>query len=755
MALVVAALEIVALPGAPKVAYAVPPSCPEGANQCVVVTPPGCTASCPSVTVGPTAAVADGAYIYTQLSNFPAGDWASIEFCPASQSTSADPICANAPNGIAGITFVSAVSKVLPDGSDLLSYQVTSDPPGQGNEAIPGLDVDGNQTAAPFYCDNSPANGCDLEITDLGQGSGGIRPVTFPPFTTANTMVVPLVFAAASAGCPSTDPIVDTEGSFSIEQFLPSAVEATCADPSTGVIGLNIAIDSESVVSDFASGVAHLVFTDDPNDPAEQAALKGSQYVLIPVAASASVVSFLSASVLNSESTPSPESTYELTPNMVAGMLTAAYTSSYGSDLLVPPLTCKQVGCGKNTGLASSFNLLNAVPSGSTGPSSLLSGFSSVATGASDETTSWLCSMPNVAVPVKNTKGKTIPVVDQNVAATTLTTPGVNVNPWPFPSCTSYPVIPTLGKDEGDYGPAQTPAGQAKNIRTQWGGNLGEGPVPGLTGPNSAAGFGAMDWGDAAYFGLNAASLLNASGDFVAPSQSSIDAALNDATQLPNGTLAYDYTTTDPNAYPTPMVTYALLSTAPQPHDQVVAETDLLTNLVNFSHSPSGAVPLPAGYIPLPDNMYAQATNEIQTALTSIPAPPPTPLQTTTGSTSVGSTGATSGPSAPPLETSAPTLSPGTLASTGLGSSVHVQQFGARGTSKSGSGVGPVVKSKPPNPGFVPHIISLLAGRDRWILPLLLGAMILCLPSGSLVLVVTTLRRRWARRKSAVTEPAT
>ncbi len=752
-ALVVAALEIVALPGTTKVADATTASCPEGANQCVVVTPPGCSASCPSATVGPTTAVADGAYVYTQLSNFPAGDWVAIAFCPASQSTSADPICANEPNEFAGITFVTAVSKTLPDGSDLLSYQVTSDPPDQGNAAIRGLDVDSQQTPGPFFCDNSPANGCDLEITDLGQALGGGQPVTFPPFTTANTMVVPLTFAAASTGCPSTDAIVNTEGSFSIEQFLPSAVKATCADPSTGVIGLNIATDSQSVVSDFASGVASLVFTDDPNDPAEQGSLKGSHYVLIPVAASASVVSFLSASVLNSESVASPESTYQLTPNMVAGMLTAAYTSSYGSDLLVPPLTCKQVGCGKNTGLASSFNLLNAVPSGSSGPASLLSGFPSVATGSSDETTSWLCSMPNVAVPVKDTKGKTIPVVDQNVAATTLTTPGVNVHPWPFPACTSYPVIPTLGKDEGDYGPAETPAGQAKNIRTQWGAQSGEGPVPGLNGPNSAAGFGAMDWGDAAYFGLNAASLLNASGQFVTPTQSSIDAALNDATELPNGTLAYDYTTTDPSAYPTPMVTYALLSTAPQQHDQVVAETDLLTNLVNFSHSPSGGVPLPAGYVPLPDNLFSQATKEIQTALTTIPAPPP--VSTLPSAPSGGSPGTTR-PAAPPSHPSVSTFFPGPSASTGLGSNVHIQQFGARGGSvKSSSGGGPVVKTKPPNPGFVPHIISLLSGRDRWILPLLLGAMILCLPSGSLVLVVTTLRRRWARRKSAVTEPAT
>ena len=759
-ALVVVAVVIVEVPGTTRVAGAASPQCPEGANQCVPVTPPGCTTPpCPAALVGPTTDVGDGAYVYVQLSDFPAGDWVAIEFCPASQSTNTDPVCANDPNGFAGINFVTAVSKLLPDGSGLLSFQVTSDPPGQGSQGIPGIDVDNQQSqATPFYCDNSQANACDLEITDIGQGTGsdaGDRPTTLPPYTTVNTMIAPLTFRAASTGCPSTDPIIDTEGSFSMEQFLPSAVEATCADPSTGVVGLNISLDSRSVVSDFASGIAPLVFTDDPNDPSEQAALTGSKYVLIPVAASASVVAFLSASELNVNSTevPSPESTYNLTPNMVAGMLTTAYTSSYGSDVLVPPLTCQEVGCGKNPGNASSFNLLNPVPTGSDGPSSLLSGFSSVATGSSDETTSWLCSMPNVALSVKDTKGKTLPVVDPNLAATTLTTPGVNVNPWPFPNCSSYPVIPTLGKNQGNYQPAQTPAGQAEKIRTQWGGGS-EGPTPGLLGTNSAAGFGAMDWGDAAYFGLNAANLLNASGKFVAPSATSIDAALTDATALPNGTLAYNYATTDPSAYPTPMVTYALLSTAPQPHDQVVAETNLLTNLVSFSHSPTGDVPLPAGYVPLPDNLYAQANNEIQTALTSIPAPPPVPPGggSTTGSPP-RSTPGTQGSNPSLVQPSESTLG-SSLAPAGL-TNVHIQQLGAQ-TSPAGPSVAtPKPKSKHLNPGFVPRIISLLGGRDRWLLPLLLGALILSLPSGSLVLVMTKARRRLARGRPAAPESAT
>jgi hypothetical protein len=86
---------------------------------------------------------------------------------------------------------------------------------------------------------------------------------------------------------------------------------------------------------------------------------------------------------------------------------------------------------------------------------------------------------------------------------------------------------------------------------------------------------------------------------------------------------------------------------------------------------------------------------------------------------------------------------------------VHIQQLGAQGVSGPASVAAPTEKRKPPNPGFVPRIVSLLAGRDRWLLPILLGALVLSLPSGTLVLIMTTVRRRVGRKKTAVTEPVT
>ena len=739
--------------GSTPAASAAAPSCPGGANQCVVASPSQCTSSCPSVDVGPTEDLADDAFVYVSMSNFPAGDWVAIDFCPASQSGSSDPICAYSPAGFEGITFVPAKVKLLANGSSQLSYQVTSDLPNQGNQAIPGEDVEENDRTAPIYCDNT-TDPCDLQITDMGQATdGGVPP--FPAITGVNTIVVPLTFQTGSAGCPGTDPIINTEGSFSIEQFLPAAVAATCQNPSNGVIGLNISTDSESAVTDFSQGTVSLAFTDDPNDPAEQSALQGQQYMFIPVAASASVVSFLSATSSNAHA--SPESTYDLTPNMVAGMLTAAYGGAFGSDVLVPPLTCKELGCNKGSeGGESSFNLLNPPPTGAQGPQQLLASYSSVAMGTSDELTSWMCDMPNTAFEVELPDGTEVPVTDRNTAANTLATNVTGLNPWPFPSCTSYPVIPTLGTQVPTYAPAQTPANQAVQIRKEWaGGTIG--PSPGLYGPNTAAGFGGMDWGDAAYLGLDTASLQNAAGDFVAPSQASVDAALDDATTLSNGTLAYDYTTADPNAYPTPMVTYAVLSLAPQPGNQVVNETDLLTNVVEFSHQPTGE-PLPAGYVPLPDDLYAQATTDIQTALKDIvETSPPTPRNpgTTTPSTPTPSPGSPT-PTAPE---GTPTAPSGTLTTTSLNAGVvsayaHVLQPTTSAASSSTTPPkSPKVSGPKPAGAFVPRIVALLTGRDRWILPLLLGALVLSLPSGFVTVLASRLRRRRPRRARTATGP--
>ena len=75
-----------------------------------------------------------------------------------------------------------------------------------------------------------------------------------------------------------------------------------------------------------------------------------------------------------------------------------------------------------------------------------------------------------------------------------------------------------------------------------------------------------MNWYEALYYGLNSGGAAERRRAVRAPSAASIDAALNDATANPDGTLAFNYTdTADAAAYPEPVVFYAAVSTAPQP----------------------------------------------------------------------------------------------------------------------------------------------------------------------------------------------
>ena len=105
-----------------------------------------------------------------------------------------------------------------------------------------------------------------------------------------------------------------------------------------------------------------------------------------------------------------------------------------------------------------------------------------------------------------------------------------------------------------------------------------------------------MDSSEAAFNGLNQASLQNADGDFVAPTESSIEESAQAETACPTDDLtcpgrdvrARYSSAASATAYALPNVTYALVSTLPQPAATATAIKDLLTNLVTYSHNGSG-----------------------------------------------------------------------------------------------------------------------------------------------------------------------
>ncbi len=646
-----------------------------GGCQIVLPCPAGQTTNCPTVDVQPNTNVTDDQYVYVTATNFDPSDFVRVAFCSATGSTT-DPQCLNGVWETQQLTPASVgVNSDTSTGNETsLSYPVFLDPSGEGNAPIPSHDlVNKTGTGKGFYCD-ATTDPCDLVVTaeKASDGSNG------PLISSQNSAVVPLEYASQSGGCPATDPTVDVENSYSLEHFIPAADEATC-DSSTGVIASYLSNDDTSVVKDFAAGNDTVSFVDNVSDESQLADLLGTSYAYIPIALTGTTEAFLAEDSDNGSIFPI--NNYDLTPNMVSGLLTSLYQTPAGiltqppkpkfelADNLMgaltaatPSVTCADlIGCPSTKGKAkqlayelrdNAFDLLNPSPANGYSPQSFGSFNSNVASGSSYDATQWICDAPNtpfsVQVPlVGHADPVPVTVTDSNLASDTMTTPPLGSTIWPpypgaswiFPQCQGYSTLPALSASASNFSASQDPEGQAKAMRS-W--CYGGGVIPG---PGNAedpcAAFGLMDTSEARFLGLSTASLENAAGDFVAPDTTTLEAAASDfapcpASDLacPAGTYQTNFADTNPAAYPLANLTYAIAPTSQLSYSEGTAVKDLLTNLVNFSHT--GA--LPAGYAPLPTSIYDAAMSDITNDVSIAPAPPAT-TTTTAASTTTTSTG--------------------------------------------------------------------------------------------------------------------
>ena len=739
----------------------------DGSTGCIGKLPCS-TGHCPSIDVAPSTDLSDGQYVFISATDFPSGDSMRVAICSASPAVSTDPTdpwCLNGEWEANTWTPAQVPIAVDPSQSNLtqVSLPVFSDPAGGGDSPLPSHDILNSKGAGTgFYCDNG-ADPCVLEVTeevgtpnDVGNG---------PPVSTADTAIFPLAFVPQSSGCPSSDPTIQTDSSFSLEHFIPRAVDATCM-AAGGAVALNTATDNQSDVTNFTAGGASVAFIDDPGDPAIKAALTGKHYAYIPIAVSATVVGFLAAQNLEGL-TPYPLGKFNLTPNMVAGLITSEYQSADGSpeqvganqvpgfsDNLIPPLSCGALfECPNDQGLQvynelgyNTFALLNPSPPNVTGPQSFGSFMSNVSSGSSYQVTDWICKAPNTPISVRvdertspngKFENRTVSVTDRNVGGTTLTSAPVGTSIWPpyttsalpkgpswvFPTCQGYATFPALASQEADYGESQNPSFQAKSIRSfAYTGQV----VPPLTNVPDA-GFGVMDSSEADFNGLNSASLQNADGTFVFPSTQNIESAASAATPCVTGcepgTYTIDYgAAASRTSYPMPDITYALVSTSPQ-GSRAAPIKDLLTNLVTYSHGSS----LPQGYAPLPDAMYQAALSDISSdVIAKAPSPtkPTSPPSTGGGSgTQGGGDGSGSGSNSPD----------GTLPLTKAEAARIAKQRSHRHSPTGG------IPS-----AATPTGIALLAidEASRYFLPLVLALGGACLIAGPLLYFVPAYRRR-------------
>lgn len=732
-------------------------TCPGGGNACVQVSLPCQSSPCPSVVAGPTQNLATGQFVYLALSDYPAGDTVRLAFCATdgSGTIAPDPYCATTTPG--GLKLNKQYVDIGVNGSTEASVPVDFDPAGQGNPALTGVPLVVNgQPNSSFFCDNGP-DFCAVVITDDGPTTGA-----GPTDTAANTVIVPLTFAPGASACPTADAQLYSDSSFTVEQLIPAMVQATCSQKN-GVVTLNTATNTASEISDLVSGGTPVAFSDDPWDAQLNEGLTSGSatYAYIPVALSATVVGFLGGAP--DETRPGvvfPLAQYDMTPNMVAGVLTTAYEGGGTVDNLVTapanhkaPLNCKQiVGCSQKTEVEfNTFYMLNPEPTGVGQPGEIGSFFSNTASGTSYQLSDWLCSAPNapfeLSVQKKGASGpEQVSVTDTyNTAAGTLTTPPTQspfwnptTNPslWPFKTCAPTSQFPTLSPGSlTQYQPADTPALQAKSIRAY--------------GASGNLAFGAMDWSEASFNGLNVVALQNAAGNFVTPSQASIDAAMTDAVKQSNGTYTFDYDDkSNTGAYPMPMVTYAVVPTAPIPAAQAQSLSQLLTNLVTFSSGKSGT--LPGGYVPLPSALVTQATQDIAHDIVA----QPTSSSGSSGagaSAASGATGSASSGSGAPSQTgvgasqltgsavalgtsatsedtgtSGKTRTPGTSRGAGTGAT------SSRGVTSGSSGVGGPLAA-----GF-----DVIVGGTRFVLPALMAAAAAAVIAGPVVWAWPRRRRR-------------
>lgn len=605
-------------------------TCPKGTpafSTCVTIPAHCPTKNCPEVIADPTSGLAITQAVYLQMKNFTrTSDSIYIQYCQDVHPLSvAAPMCVA--TSIAELPNPQVELKPFPNGTENYAYQVLY--LASGSTPFSGV-VPGTKKFGTFLCDS--ASPCSIDVTDPYLGPGGNASALTP--TPDNTAVIPVKFAAEENGCARAS-FINTESEFGIDSLLAASASATCKG-SRPVADSNVDLDAPSAVSAFVEGNMPVSFTDSPDAPQEQAALASikGQYAFIPVALSADVIGF---QAIAQGQQGYPDTSFKLTPNMAAGVMTDYYNTSYSSDLA----SCGWVPGGQ----CALTEYLNEV-SGLESPleyGSYVRGDASTPTYALFQ---WMCDAPRVPVQI-GTHKVTEPDSAFQVLNYAWTLNGLKA----LKSCPSgLDQFPGFQKNVPNFGTASNPAGELSKIE-------GFVPLPQDSTTTAHAGFSDMSWADAFQYGLSIASLQNAEGQFVTPSTASLEAAAKALHEQPNGVYSFDYSAKVKGAYPMPDVWYALVSTKPQDPSEVATERGLIDDLLAVSGGADKSS-LPTAYAPLPASIYKAALADVTKDITSTgkggnKVTPGAPTVTVT-TTSIPAVTTTTVPVAAPTTTAAP-----------------------------------------------------------------------------------------------------
>ncbi len=495
-------------------------------------------------------------------------------------------------------------------------FNAVPDGPANWQDAVTGPDGTGEVAIQLFTKRESAALGCDagvpcslVVVPNYGRDAEGTRPagqgatedVMDAPWAWARRTVIPLQFLPVGDSCPLTGDSVRVEGSPVAAHALASWRARTCTLASSPVRIDYTSIGEPQTRGDVASGTTDVGLVIDPL-PAEGAAGRGVVYA--PVA-----VTGLVAAYQIDDAHGRPVRDLKLNARLVAKLVTASYRSGGNAAVANNPV---------NLFRDPEFLQLNPGvdwPGGAPGNHPLLLG------DLSDTTltlTRWLAADKDAAAFLAGKPDPWGMTVNRNYK-------GVNVPFAGFPlldqaQSSSFQPVQEMDALARQLSIAQFPGA----LVTQENGlNVVTKPPRQNAGRREVIGF--IDAASAANFRLSTASLRNASGEFVAPTDAGLLAGIASAKVNADGTTRTpDPATRNPRAYPLPLLVSAALSTKADKADRS-AMADLLDYVVGDGQVPGQELgQLPEGYAPLSADLAAQLRKAKAAVLKGYVAPPAT-----------------------------------------------------------------------------------------------------------------------------------
>lgn len=596
------------------------------------------------------------------------------------------------------------------------------------------------------------------------------------PCSWADRIIVPLTFAPTPGeNCPAADAQFNAEGAPGLEQAMNQWLPGWCKPAAASgqapvVVGYDSTVNEYLARQNFlGSGQALSASTDVAlvTDPASADATNGARpFTYAPVSDSAiSIVYYV-----DNQTDGTPITNLVLNARLMAKLLTQSYALQFGQCNSQPnPNTPSQICDPAVSGnpidifhdpefqqLNPEYTTASFLPSN---PQHVLPDFMpTVLAGNSDmtfELTRWIESDPEARAFLAGQPDQWGMRVNDNyrgidfpISEFLPRDPGWNNFPNPGESIqlTWNPLSGLENVVQRFAGNTSTSLNQngPKCSLPSWNGGPCTGgtwnyPLDAPQNIGQRALFAVVDQGSAASFRFPVAKIVNAAGNAVAPTTTSMSAALNDMATNPDKITQFaNDTSTDPAQYPLTTVDYAMVPTCGLPQAKVTAISQFLNNVSttaqDFGTSP-GDLPF-GGYLALTNQQKAQtqaaATKVSTQACTS---PPPDTTVSGVNTSNVGTSGGlngngpgVSGSTAPGTTSNAPSTTGANRGGNGTTPSGNTPQ------SKSNTPLG--LKSMDTN-GFASFVLPVALG---------LGGLLLLIAGATYALNATEAGRAFLNR---------